>query len=48
MGFSGVCWAWAIGWSVSMFVALGFWYFKARGLERNEAGKNILKIKQRA
>lgn len=24
MGFSGVCWAWAIGWSVSVFVALGF------------------------
>lgn len=24
MGFSGVCWAWAIGWSVSMFIALGF------------------------
>jgi putative MATE family efflux protein len=32
MGFSGVCWAWAIGWSVSMFVALGFWFFKARSL----------------
>ena len=29
-GFSGVCWAWAIGWSASMFVALGFlgWTFK--------------------
>ncbi len=27
MGFSGVCWAWAIGWSVSMFVALGFFMF---------------------
>lgn len=24
LGFSGVCWAWAIGWSVSMFIALGF------------------------
>ena len=24
LGFSGVCWAWAIGWSVSMFVAFGF------------------------
>ncbi len=23
-GFSGVCWAWAIGWSISMFVAVGF------------------------
>ncbi|MDE6373313.1 MAG: polysaccharide biosynthesis C-terminal domain-containing protein, partial [Clostridia bacterium] len=24
MGFSGVCWAWAIGWSTSMFIAVGF------------------------
>ena len=24
MGFSGVSWAWAIGWSVSMFIAIGF------------------------
>ncbi|MCM1438186.1 MAG: MATE family efflux transporter [Roseburia sp.] len=24
MGFAGVGWAWAIGWSVSMFVAIGF------------------------
>lgn len=27
VGFSGVAWAWAIGWSVSMFVALGFFLF---------------------
>lgn len=27
LGFAGVCWAWAIGWSVSMFVALGFFVF---------------------
>ncbi len=27
MGFSGVCWAWALGWSVSMFIALGFYIF---------------------
>jgi len=27
MGFSGVCWAWTVGWSVSMFVALGFFAF---------------------
>lgn len=25
MGFDGVCWAWAIGWSVSMFIAVGFY-----------------------
>ena len=23
-GFNGVCWAWAIGWSISMFIAIGF------------------------
>lgn len=27
MGFSGVCWAWAIGWGLGMFVALGFFLF---------------------
>ena len=25
MGFPGVSWAWAIGWSVSMFIAIGFY-----------------------
>lgn len=31
-GFSGVCWSWAIGWSVSMFIAGGFlvYVFKKR------------------
>ena len=24
MGFAGVSWAWAIGWTVSMFIAVGF------------------------
>lgn len=27
MGFSGVCWAWAIGWTVSMFIAIAFYLF---------------------
>ena len=27
MGFAGVCWSWAIGWGVSMFIALGFFLF---------------------
>lgn len=27
LGFSGVCWAWAIGWSVSMFIAVTFYVF---------------------
>ncbi len=25
LGFAGVCWAWAIGWTVSMFVAIAFY-----------------------
>ena len=25
LGFSGVCWAWTIGWSVSMCIAIGFY-----------------------
>lgn len=29
-GFSGVCWAWAIGWSISMFIALAFWFFTVK------------------
>jgi putative MATE family efflux protein len=24
LGFAGVCWAWPIGWTISMFVAIGF------------------------
>lgn len=27
LGFSGVCWAWGLGWTVSMFVAIGFYLF---------------------
>lgn len=27
LGFAGVCWAWGLGWSVSMFVAIGFFLF---------------------
>lgn len=29
-GFAGVCWAWAIGWSISMFIALAFWLFTVK------------------
>lgn len=25
-GFAGVCWAWAIGWSLGMFLSLGFFF----------------------
>lgn len=27
LGFAGVCWAWAIGWSVSMCIAVAFYLF---------------------
>ncbi|MDE6597347.1 MAG: MATE family efflux transporter [Clostridia bacterium] len=30
MGFSGVCWAWAIGWSISIFIAVTFWLIKVK------------------
>lgn len=43
-GFSGVCWAWAIGWSISMFVAVGFMLLTFRkfskALKPNDAMKN--------
>ena len=29
-GFSGVCWAWAFGWSISMFIALAFWLIRIK------------------
>lgn len=32
-GFSGVCWAWAIGWSISMFIAL-FFYLRLKDLRK--------------
>lgn len=48
MGFSGVCWAWAIGWSVSMFIAAGFFFAvpclrkrnKRRTREEQSSGQN--------
>ncbi len=43
-GFSGVCWAWAIGWSISMFVAVGFMLLTFRkfskALKPTDAMKN--------
>lgn len=38
-GFKGVCWAWAIGWSISMFIALVFWYLHVRKFPKNEAAE---------
>ena len=26
LGFDGVCWSWSIGWALSMFIALGFYW----------------------
>lgn len=40
MGFAGVCWAWAIGWSISMFIALGF-YIAIPCLRKNYKPKNL-------
>lgn len=34
-GFAGVCWAWAIGWSLSMFVAIGFLLFTIKKFPKN-------------
>lgn len=36
-GFSGVCWAWAIGWSVSMLIAVAFWIIMLRKFPKNNA-----------
>lgn len=38
-GFSGVCWAWAIGWSISAVIAAVFWLLTVRKL-RKEATAN--------
>lgn len=32
-GFVGVCWAWVIGWSVSMFIAIGFYIVRLRTIK---------------
>lgn len=29
-GFSGICWAWALGWSISMFIAIAFWILRVK------------------
>ncbi len=36
-GFKGVCWAWAFGWSISMFIALAFWYLHVRKFPKKKA-----------
>ena len=35
-GFKGVCWAWAIGWSISMFVAILFLFLTFRRYPKNK------------
>lgn len=40
MGFSGVCWAWALGWSVSMFIAFGF-FLGVPCLRKRNADNNV-------
>ena len=41
MGFAGVCWAWAIGWCVSMFIAVGFFIFTPCLRKRKTATKTL-------
>ena len=36
-GFSGVCWAWAIGWSVGAVVAFAFWVFMLKKFPKQTA-----------
>ncbi|MGN1104724.1 MAG: MATE family efflux transporter [Candidatus Coproplasma sp.] len=42
MGFSGVCWAWAIGWTVSMFVAVTFYIFIPCLRRKNKAAEGVI------
>jgi len=35
-GFSGVCWAWAIGWSISAVIAASFWGLMVRKLKKEQ------------
>ncbi len=35
-GFSGVCWAWAIGWSISAVIAVLFWGLMVRKLKKEQ------------
>ena len=36
-GFSGVCWAWAIGWGIGMVIAALFWFLQVRKMPRTDA-----------
>ncbi|MDE6867807.1 MAG: MATE family efflux transporter [Clostridia bacterium] len=38
-GFKGVCWAWAIGWSISMVIALVFWYLHVRKFPKKQTAE---------
>ena len=40
MGFSGVCWAWAIGWTMGMFIAVTF-YVLIPCLRKPKANKTV-------
>lgn len=41
MGFPGVCWAWAIGWTVSMFIAIAFYIFIPCLRRKNNVTKEL-------
>lgn len=39
-GFAGVCWAWAIGWSVSAFIAVGFMLLTFKKFPKQKPSEN--------
>lgn len=39
--FAGVCWAWAIGWSISAFIAVGFLLLIFRKVSRNTVSEQL-------
>ncbi len=40
-GFSGVCWSWAIGWSISAFIASGFWALMVKKLKKEQTRADL-------
>ena len=45
-GFSGVCWAWAIGWGIGMVIAALFWFLQVRKMPRTDAEQGGRPLKE--
>ena len=45
-GFSGVCWAWAIGWGIGMVIAALFWFLQVRKMPRTDAEQGGQPLKE--